>query len=137
MMLDNDFKMILKNDDDDEIFIVQDEDDEDQDSLFIQPPSIGVGKTSEPKEGNKGGEPSPTGLAGFEKVDIFQKDLDAKDEDQESSPDAQIENPFKDNLANSELQPVTQKLEVFINENYLAENSGVKNADRNNANAKP
>jgi hypothetical protein len=35
------------------------------------------------------------------------------------SPDHTIENPFKDNLANSEAQPIIQKLDVFINDNYM------------------
>lgn len=36
-----------------------------------------------------------------------------------SSSDQTIENPFKDNLANSEAQPIIQKLDVFINDNYM------------------
>tara|TARA_B110001450_G_C17614825_1_gene478833 strand:- start:636 stop:818 length:183 start_codon:yes stop_codon:yes gene_type:complete len=34
------------------------------------------------------------------------------------------ENPFKDNLANSVALPVTQKLDVQIDENYLAQYEG-------------
>jgi len=49
-------------------------------------------------------------LSGFEKIDMFGKDLDSNGHDKGGSPDKNIENPFKDNLANSEAIPTTQKL---------------------------
>ena len=56
---------------------------------------------------------------------MVEKDLDVNGQHKSGSPPKSIENPFMDNLANSEAIPTTQKLQVFINDNYLTEKSGV------------
>ena len=53
----------------------------------------------------------------FEKIDFTEKDFDGK------ATMEGVLNPFKDSLANSERIPTTQKLEVHINDNYLASSS--------------
>ena len=122
-------------DDDAEVFIVHEEDDNEegqmmefdqkeqheQDELFVQQPSVAIkavkaaeGQPSE--EGKKSSPKSPT--EGFEKIEINADDIENIKKGDE--PDALIENPFKDNLANSESLPAIQKLDVVINDNYLS-----------------
>merc|ERR1711935_570279 len=89
------FEMKIENDDDDEIFIVHEEGDENQNDLFVD----------------------GAGFQDFGDAENEKKEI-KNVEGTETSPT--IENPFVDNLANSENLPVTQKLDVKINDDYLA-----------------
>lgn len=90
------FEMKVENDDDDEIFIVHEEDDDNQDHLFAE--------------------------GAFQNFDdINEESKNSEDTKRESQSPTTVSNPFVDNLANSENLPVTQKLEVKINDDYLAQ----------------
>ena len=94
--------MKVENDDDDEIFIVHEEGEEgaEQENLFVDG-------------------------ADFQNFDDIDQENDKKGDDAAVlSPT--IENPFVDNLANSENLPATQKLDVKINDDYLAQYSKIE-----------
>ena len=102
--------MRYQNDDDDDIYIVNDgedddQEDNDQNDLFMDPPSLSF-NIIEDNEPPKSDElSSPPG--GF--VDIS-KEVESTTKEIEKITKEDY-NPFKDNLANSEKVPVTQKLE--------------------------
>ena len=90
------FEMKVENDDDDEIFIVHEEDDDNQDHLFAE--------------------------GAFQNFDdVNEETKNSEETKKESQSPTTVSNPFVDNLANSENLPVTQKLEVKINDDYLAQ----------------
>ena len=103
---------------------------DDQDEFFVQGPSGDFQVTQTPQESTEGKKSSPKSpTEGFEKIEINVEDIENAKRSKngnELSPEMQIENPFKNNLANSENLALIQKLDVVINDNYLSPNNAQK-----------
>lgn len=96
------FETKIENDDDDEIFIVHEEEDDNQDSLFAE-----------------------GAFQSFNEEDVVDPQPAQPTMEKKASSES-TENPFKDNLANSEALPLTQKLDVKIEENYIGQFNNIE-----------